>query len=126
MRLSPFQAGQFLRAYGLNGALVLGLSACAAGAPVSPLTMPLPDGRVEVVPLAPSTYVVNRQAKSISTSGITIRITRKDGPDFDYSEGARAKAVAQAYCATYHRQLDPRAMGRFSLPNAWVFDGDCV
>lgn len=93
---------------------------------MAPLTMPLPDGRDEVVALAPSTYVVNRRAKSISTSGITIRITRKDGRDFDYSEGARAKAVAQAYCATYNRQLDPRAMGRFSLPNAWVFDGDCV
>jgi len=125
MRLSPLQAGQVLRAFGLNGALALGLSACG-GAPMGPLTMPPPDGRDEIVAYAPSTYVVNRQAKAISTAGIVIRVTRKDARDFDYSEGARAKAVAETYCKAYNRKLDPRAMGRFSLPNAWVFDGDCV
>jgi hypothetical protein len=99
------------------------LSACVeTRAPiVAPMTLPLADGRAQAVKVGLQSFVVNRQAKE----AIGLRVTRVDGRDLDYSEGALAKKAAEAYCASYHRRLDPAAMGRFSLPNAWVFGGDC-
>lgn len=86
-----------------------------------PLTLPPPDDRAQTVKVGVQSFVVSRQAKDITA----LRVTRIDGRDLDYSEGAVAKKAAEAYCAEYNRGLDPAAMGRFSLPNAWVFGGDC-
>ncbi len=98
------------------------LSACVEtyALPV-PMTMPQPDGRAQTVRVSLQNFVVNRQAKD----AIVLRVTRLNGRDLDYSDGAVAKKAAEAYCASYNRRLDPAAMGRFSLPNAWVFGGDC-
>ncbi len=100
------------------------LSACAAPtAPArAPMTLPPPDGRGQVVKVGLQNFVVSRQTNDL----IALRVTRIDGRDLDYSEGALAKTAAEAYCAGYNRGLDPAAMGRFSLPNAWVFGGDCL
>lgn len=103
--------------------LGLMLSACVqtAGVP-TPLTMPPADGRGQVVTATSQDFVVSRRANPT----VTLRVTRVNGPDLDYSEGVVAKRAAQAYCASFNRALDPAALGRYSLPNAWVFGGDCV
>lgn len=102
------------------------LSGCVEPAmtprPKAPLTLPPPDGRAEAVDAEGSHFVVNRMLRQ----AVSLRVTRVRGADLDYSEGRLAKAAAQAYCAVYNRQLDPGAMGRFSLPNSWIFDGDCL
>ena len=72
--------------------------------------------------LGPQSFVVNRQQNGATS----LRVTRLNRRDLDYSDGALAKAAAQAYCAQYNRPLDPAATGRFSLPNAWLFGGDCL
>ena len=90
-----------------------------------PLTMPPPDGRDQTVVVLPKTFVVNRQARGAIRPGIYLRVTRLNGGDLGYAEGRLAKNAAIAYCATYNRELDPRAIGRFSAPNSWIFDGDC-
>lgn len=116
-------------------ALFCALSACVELPPMRttppvnyPLTMPLADGRSETVTPSvtgfPNQYVVNRQAKT-SRTGIELRVTRLNGRDLDYAQGKDAKAALEFYCARYNRTLDPAAMGRFSVPNSWVFDGDC-
>ena len=91
-------------------------------APAVPMTLPLADGRADTVLVPPFTYVVSRQPKP---HGFEMRVTR-DGRDFDYSEGLLAKRAAEAWCAKYNRSLAPRARAHFSVPNAWVFDGDCA
>lgn len=103
-------------------AVLMLVQACAAP---RPLTMPPADGRGQMVAMAPGTYVVNRQDRGAPRPGIYLRVTRVNGRDMDYSDLLRAKAVATAYCATYHREIDPRAALRFSAPNSWIFDGDC-
>ena len=109
------------------------LSACVDLPPMqttppvkTPLTLPPADGRSATLTLSqtaiPNQYVVNRQAKP---SGVELRVTRLNGGDLDYSQGKAAKDAVEFYCAQYNRQLDPAAMGRFSVPNSWVFGGDC-
>ena len=100
------------------------LSACVdTVAPQTvPLTRPLADGRAQAVRIGPQSFVVNRRA----LDQVGLRVTRVEGRDLEYSEGAIAKKAAEAYCAGFHRRLDPAAIGRFSLPNAWVFGGDCL
>lgn len=99
------------------------LSACVeTSALPEPVTMPQPDGRAQTVKLGMQRYVVNRQAND----GVRLRVTRLDGRDLDYAAGAKARKAAEAYCASYNRALDPAAIGRVSLPNAWVFGGDCL
>ncbi|MBI1172069.1 hypothetical protein GC209_11770 [bacterium] len=105
--------------------LALLVQACGPSAPPGPLTMPLADGREQTVRVSPFTYVVNRRERGESRPGVMLRVTRVNARDLDYSDGLRAKKAVEAYCATFNRQLDPRAVGRFSTPNAWVFDGDC-
>ena len=115
---------------GIGCAAFLALGGCmdsntAGIAPsTTPLTMPPADGRDAVVKLDVADFVVNRQARG-APAQVGLRVTRLDGRDLDYSEGRVAKRAADAYCAGFNRSLDPAAMGRFSLPNAWVFDGDC-
>jgi hypothetical protein len=95
---------------------------CGRQIALGPATMPPADGRPQTVQLGPQSFIVNRQIKTT----MNLRITRLNGPDLDYSDGALAKRVATSYCATYRRRLDPAAMARFSAPNAWVFGGDCL
>ena len=102
--------------------VVLVCAGCGREVPQGPATMPPADGRAQRVPLGAQSFVVNRQRKT--TMGL--RITRVDGRDLDYSDGALAKRVASAYCEGFRRSLDPAAMARFSAPNAWVFGGDCL
>ncbi len=92
----------------------------------TPLTMPPPDGREQKVELLPRTFIVNRRERGAIRPGISLRVTRLAGRDLTYSDAALAKQVADAYCATFNRVLNPRAVGRFSTPNSWVFDGDCL
>lgn len=107
-----------------RGAVIcLMLQACGQTTSVpQPLTMPPADGRAQIVKLSPKSFVVSRRANT----GVTLRVTRIDGRDLDYSDGLLAKRAAAAYCATFNRPLDPAAMGHFSQPNAWLFDGDCL
>ncbi len=99
------------------------LQACAMTAgPGRPLTMPPPDGRAQAVKIGLQNFVVSRRADAL----VSLRVTRIDGADLDYSDGLNAKTAAVAYCATFNRALDPAAIGHFSLPNAWVFGGDCL
>ena len=118
----------------IAAALLSILSACSNTAGVyqpnalrHPLTMPPADGRSETLTLSvtafPNQYVVNRQAKA---HGIELRVTRLNGGDLDYAQGKAAKAAVEFYCARFNRRLDPVAMGRFSVPNSWVFDRDCL
>lgn len=86
-----------------------------------PMTMPPADGRAHPVKVGLQRFVLNRRMKD----SMELRVTRIEGRDLDYSEGVLAKKAAEAYCAGFNRWLDPAAMGRFSLPNAWVFGGDC-
>mgnify|MGYP000267001131 CR=1 FL=1 len=96
------------------------LSACMDPVPQAVrLTLPPADGRSETVKAGPQRFDVNRQPQRL-------RVTRLDGRDLGYSEGAIAKRAAQAYCAAYGRDLDAAALGRFSAPNAWIFAGDCL
>lgn len=106
--------------------LALLLQACGPTAPPMPMTMPIADGRDQTVNLAPREYVVNRRERGQYRPGVELRVTRVNGRDLDYSDGLRAKKAVQAYCDSFHRQMDPRATGRFSTPNAWVYDGDCL
>ena len=108
----------------LGCAALLGLGACAENAPPSAMTMPPADGRDQKITVQPWTYVINRQARG-TPPDVSLRVTRVDGRDLDYSDGGLAKRAAEAYCAGFHRSLDPSSVGRFSVPNAWLFDGDC-
>lgn len=110
-----------------NGVLGLAfvLQACAS-ITHPPLTMPMADGRDQPVQVSGSNYVVNRRERGANRPGIDLRVTRVNGGDLDYSDGLRTKKAVEAYCATFNRPLDPRAFGRFSTPNAWVFEGDCL
>lgn len=112
------------------------LSACVTLPPMQttpavlqPLTMPPADGRSQTLTLHvaafPDQYVLNRQTVA-SRTGIALRVTRLNGGDLDHSQGKAAKDAVEFYCAQFNRHLDPVAMGRFSVPNSWVFDGDCV
>ena len=111
--------------------VLLALSACMAPSPPvrHPATMPPADGRsVTLTPSVtafPNQYVVNRQTMP-SRTGIVMRVTRLNGRDLDYSQGRDAKTAVEFYCAGFNRSLDPQARGRFSVPNSWVFDGDCL
>lgn len=87
-----------------------------------PLTMPPADGRAQVVRISSQNFVVSRRANT----GVTLRVTRIEGRDLDYSEGLLAKKAAVAYCAIFLRHFDPAAMGHFSQPNSWLFGGDCL
>lgn len=111
----------------LGCAALLGLGACAGGRPSEPttLTMPPADGRDAKVTVDSWTYVINRQARGTPPK-VDLRVTRFDGRDLDYSDGRIAKRAAEAYCAGFNRSLDPSALGRFSVPNSWVFKGDCL
>lgn len=120
----------------IAAALTLALSACGnlppsqtTPAALHPLTMPPADGRSQTLTLSvtafPNQYVLNRQTVATRT-GIALRVTRVNGGDLDYSQGKQAKDAVEFYCAQFNRHLDPVAMGRFSVPSSWVFDGDCV
>ncbi|MGV8986703.1 MAG: hypothetical protein ACOH2H_10495 [Cypionkella sp.] len=106
--------------------LGLMLQACAQPGPPTPLTMPPADGRAEAVSVSPAHFFVNRRERGEARPGVYLRVVRVNGRDMTYSDGLLAKKVVEAYCATYYRRIDPRALGRFSTPNAWVFDGDCL
>lgn len=127
--------GQHASRTGLIAAVAL-LSACVNLPPMQttppvkhPLTMPPADGRSQTLTLTvtafPNQYVLNRQTVA-SRTGIALRVTRLNGGDLDYSQGKAAKDAVEYYCAQFNRHLDPAAMGRFSVPNSWVFDGDCI
>lgn len=108
-------------------ALTLALAGCLpADIPQNradgPLTLPLADGRGRVVHRDPFDYSVSRTQ---TAHGFEFRVTRM-GRDFDYSEGLTAKKAAEAFCAQFNRGFSATAMGRFSQPNSWVFDGDCA
>lgn len=107
------------------GFLCVMLVACGPKASPMPLTMPLADGRDQTVRVNPREYVVNRRERGENRPGVELRVTRVKGRDLDYSDGSRARMAAQAYCDSFNRRLDPRAIGRFSTPNAWVYEGDC-
>lgn len=107
--------------------LTLALSGCLpADIPqnraTAPLTLPLADARGKVVHRAPFDYSVSRTQ---TAHGFEFRVTRM-GRDFDYSEGLTAKKAAEAFCAEFNRGFSATAMGRFSQPNSWVFNGDCA
>jgi hypothetical protein len=103
----------------LAGCLPTGIPQNRAG---MPMTLPVIDGRASVVTRAPRDYSVSRTQ---TTHGFEFRVTRL-GRDFDYSEGVMAKKAAEAWCQKFNRSFSASAMGRFSQPNAWVFDGDCA
>lgn len=110
-----------------GGALVLTLALTGCGeAPAvdkTPLTLPPADGRAQIVRTKAGRFVVNRRQ---TLDGLAVRVTRLNGPDMDYSQGKLAKDAVQAYCQGFNREADPTVMGRFSVPNAWLFAGDCL
>lgn len=114
----------------LGCAAFLALGACmgsntAGIAPYAgPLTLPPADGQDAKVRLDSADYVVNRRMRG-EPARITLKVTGLDRRDLGYSDGRVAKRAVEAYCAGFNRSLDPAAMGRFALPNAWIFDGDC-
>lgn len=106
-------------------ALVL-LAACSSAPPV-PLTLPAADGRAEEVVIGDGyRYIVNQQAMGSALGGVYLRVTRASAPELDYSEGLAAKKAAEAWCARYNRALNPAALGRFSIPASWLFEGGCT
>lgn len=100
------------------------LTACTG--PLPPSTMPPADGRAERVQHDFYHYDVGMQASAQAQGGLSLRITRADGPDMDYSDGFTAKAVANDFCGHYNRKLNPGAFGMFSAPASWIFEGGCL
>lgn len=94
--------------------------------PPQPLTLPPADGRQAVLYRDGFNYVVNYQGLDQSRLNVFLRVARASAPDLTYSDGFLAKEVAEAYCADYHRALNPGAYGTFSQPNAWLFEGGCA
>lgn len=108
------------------------LSGCAAmpgwqPQPSQPMTLPPADGRAAEVGIGDGfLYVVNLQSLQQAQGGIFLRVTRATAPEMDYSDGLTAKKVAEAYCAGFGRHLHPAALGSFSLPASWLFEGGCA
>jgi len=108
-------------------ALLMALAGCLpVEIPQNPqktaMTLPQVDGRASVITRSPHDYSVSRTQ---TAHGFEFRVTRL-GRDFDYAEGGVAKKAAEVWCQQFNRSFSATAMGRFSQPNAWVFDGDCA
>jgi len=92
-----------------------------------PFALPPADGRASAVSIGDGfDYVVNLQALERAEGDVLLRVTRAVAPELTYSDGMRAKAVAEAYCAGFNRRLNPVALGAFSTPASWVFEGGCL
>ena len=90
------------------------LAACSAPAPRSmPLAM---RGPVEVA-FDGAAYSVDLQP------GPVLSVSREGAMGYD--EGKLAKDVAQQFCASRGRQVDPQAYGHF-VGGAWQFKGGCA
>lgn len=102
------------------------LAACAEPS-TAPLTMPPATGTPIRVQVGAVSYVVTRARASELPDGEALRVYRTHQPGFDYSEGLVAKTIAETYCGTYNRGLDPRTQGIFEpLGNDWLFPGGCA
>ena len=98
-------------------AMVL-LTAC-----VAPGAGPMPLAASGPVAIAQGglSYIVDLQPVS---DGAEMSVAR-DGAAFANDQGLEAKRVAEAFCASRSRRIDPRALGRF-VAGEWVFDGGCL
>jgi len=86
------------------------------GAPDS-RPMPLAEsGPVEVV-VAGQAFIADLQP------GPVLSVSREAG--FGNFEGKLAKDVAQQFCASRERRLNPQAYGHF-VAGSWVFKGGCA
>jgi hypothetical protein len=93
-----------------------------------PMALPLPpaDGRVEQISIGDGrTYLVLYRHMDQARGGVAIRVTRQGPPELTYSDGLAAKRVAVAFCDQFNRPLNPITGGKFSQPNAWMFEGGC-
>lgn len=113
---------------GIFAAVILvAFSACSMGPSPQPMTPPPADGRVHEQGIGDGfRYVVTVQALDQALGGAVLRVTRASAPELTYSDGLRAKKVAQAYCQGFDRDLDPAAYGKFSAPASWLFEGGCL
>lgn len=94
--------------------------------PPLPLALPPADGRTAQIMIGDGyTYLVLYQRLDQARGKVYLRISRQTAPELDYSDGLVAKRVAQSYCGQYNRPLNPVAGGKFSQPNAWMFEGGC-
>lgn len=62
---------------------------------------------------------------AVAVAGRQLRIERQGQP-LHYSEGRLAKDVAAQACAAEGGRYDPRAHGRFTPGQGWIFDGACA
>ncbi|MES2433873.1 MAG: hypothetical protein V4586_08630 [Pseudomonadota bacterium] len=104
-----------MRAFAMIG--MAGLSACVSGA----RPMALAESGPVAVDLAGQSYIADLQP---SEAGATLAVTR-DGAGFGNFEGAEAKRVAAAFCATRGASVSRAAYGHY-VGGAWVFKGGCA
>ena len=98
----------------------------AALPPPPQLPLPPADGRAADIVIGDGfRYLVLYRHMDQARGNVVLRITRASAPELDYSDGLVAKRVAEAYCAQLNRPLNPLAGGKFSVPNAWMFEGGC-
>jgi len=95
----------------LGSALLMG--ACAT----APRPMPLAESGPVEVSQAGASYIADLQP------GPVLTISRD--PAMGYAEGKLAKDVAQQFCTSRGRRLDPRAFGHFTGAG-WQFKGACA
>lgn len=102
------------------------LAACAEPS-TAPLTLPPATGTPVAVQVGAIGYVVTRSRAEDLPDGEALRVYRTHQPGFTYSEGLVAKTVAETFCGTYNRGLDPRAQGIYEPLGAdWLFPGGCA
>lgn len=102
------------------------LAACAEPS-TAPLTLPPATGTPVAVQVGAVSYLVTRSRAEDMPDGEALRVYRRGQPGFDYSEGLVAKTVAETFCGTYNRGLDPRAQGIYEALGAdWLFPGGCA
>ncbi|MEI6097182.1 MAG: hypothetical protein WCS20_02575 [Alphaproteobacteria bacterium] len=96
--------------------------------PAPPMALPLPpaDGRAADITIGDGrTFLVLYRQIDQARGGVALRITRQGLPELTYSDGLLAKRVAVAFCDQFNRPLNQITGGKFSQPNAWVFEGGC-
>jgi hypothetical protein len=108
-------------------AAVLAFAALAACAEVPPQPLPMPpaDGQPIEMVLGAEKFQVNLSPRTDAAGGVVLRVYRTNGKALDYSEGLTAKRVAEAFCASRNRALNPAAYGMFQATGAWVYEGGC-
>lgn len=110
----------------LRATMALGVLASCGVQPPVPLPMPPADGKPIAMHYGAYDFQVTLQSLAQADGGIVMRVARTNGPALDYSDGKIAKTVAEGYCASRGRGLNPAAYGMFSAPGSWVFEGGCA